>query len=162
MDRKTIKFEYPSLDFTNLKRYKRIAIDGDLGAGKSTLALNLALAISARVVHLDCFLLGNGNSYLEQLDYSKLARSLACKHDRCLIVEGVCLLSALKRVGFEIDFLIFCKKYDFGRWQYDGLESGTGKTLISDRRAKEVEKYYREFRPFAICNEVICRDEDYK
>jgi adenylate kinase family enzyme len=87
------------------RRPQLIAIDGFLGAGKSTLAKRIAEDVEYRCINLDDFVPPNEGRFASNLDFSRLSESL--KGDHLTIVEGVCVLSVLKRIGLKCDMLIF-------------------------------------------------------
>lgn len=86
------------------RRPSVIAVDGVPGGGKSTLARRIADALGFRCVHLDDFLEPHRGTFLANLDYARLRRALA---EPPLVVEGVCVLSVLERLGVDRDALVF-------------------------------------------------------
>lgn len=91
-----------------------IGIDGTDGAGKTRLANELAKMLDFHLVHLDDFLDKNRGGFLDYLDYSKIKYSL--KSHRMCLVEGICLLDVMERIGFNLDFLIYIKRQQYGVW----------------------------------------------
>jgi hypothetical protein len=128
-----------------------IAIDGYPGAGKSTVAREVAARLGVQCVHLDDFLLRNRGSFLKCLKYAELAASL---HSRPLVVEGVCLLAVLDRIGVIPDVVVYVRAVDATnqRSKNAGIVKG-GTARSSPGRegglAEEVADYHRDFRPIA-------------
>ena len=83
-----------------------IALDGLPGAGKSRLAVKLSALLSVRSVHLDDYLVRNSLGFIDHLNYRELRRALSL---RPVIVEGVCMLDVLDRVGLRPDQLVYLK-----------------------------------------------------
>jgi len=89
-----------------------VVIDGIDGCGKTTMTDSLVPKLDAAVIHLDDFVEKNEHGfYLDFIDYEKLAKELeaASSQRRCVIVEGVCALGALQRVGVEADYHVYIK-----------------------------------------------------
>ncbi len=93
---------------------KLIGIDGLDGIGKTPLANLLARRLNANVVSLDSYLVKNQDKYIDALTEEVNAALFETKG--VTIVEGVCLLAAAKRFGFELDFLVYLKKTHNGLW----------------------------------------------
>lgn len=81
-----------------------IALDGLPGAGKSTLAVRLSVLMGTRSVHLDDYLVRNSIDFTNHLKYGELRRALLV---RPVVVEGVCILDVLDRVGLRPDQLLY-------------------------------------------------------
>jgi Cdc6-like AAA superfamily ATPase len=63
------------MDYTQLPAtWSRIIIDGDPGAGKTTLAKEIARECGAKVISFDEYLRGSRENYLQQLNYEKLQK----------------------------------------------------------------------------------------
>ncbi len=77
-----------------------IAIDGHLGAGKTWVADRLGQRHGLPVVHVDDYLLPGRRAYVAALRLTELAATLG-RHRGKIIIEGVCLLDVLARVGRE-------------------------------------------------------------
>jgi adenylate kinase family enzyme len=92
------------LSVISTDRPRLIAIDGLLGAGKSTLAKRIEQSLGYRCVHLDDFVQPHQGKFFSSLDFSRLENGLAGEH---VVVEGVCVLAVLERVGLSSDMLVF-------------------------------------------------------
>jgi Cdc6-like AAA superfamily ATPase len=93
-----------------------IGIDGKDGTGKTTLARHIANRIGGEVVSLDDYLEKQKGSYIPHLRFEEIRRELSSKQGP-IVLEGVCLLAAVKRIGITTDKLIYVKgvRRD-GRW----------------------------------------------
>jgi hypothetical protein len=83
-----------------------IAIDGADGIGKSSLASWLAWQLGIPTVHLDLFL---GRPGSIQWRVEDLKRTVDCRGERPLIVEGALVLDALEQIESKADFVVFVK-----------------------------------------------------
>ena len=144
-------FRLESLDFSKLSACFCIVIDGDDGAGKTRSAKRLAQLLGAEVIAFDDFLLGNTDPYCEQMDYVALRSKISTGRQK-VILEGVCALKVLAKIGVHHDYLIFMKRYcDSLGWEYGHWLAGK-EELPQGKLQKEILQYYEEFRPFKICN----------
>jgi hypothetical protein len=84
-----------------------IALDGLPGAGKSTLAVRLSVLMGTRSVHLDDYLVRNSIGFTDHLAYEELRRALLV---RPVVVEGVCILDVLGRLGLRPDQLLYLQE----------------------------------------------------
>ena len=130
-----------------------IGIDGDSGAGKTSLALELQSTLGGQVISLDCclndFIPGNGAPppYVSQINKDLLRERLNLAIVKPLIIEGVLLLDVLATVNFRPDYLIFATSEIEGRWQYEQyLRSST--IQPKSQLTREIADYYRIRRPF--------------
>ncbi len=141
----------------------RIAIDGDHGAGKSTLAKALAFALQFQYIELDSYLERNQRAYVDYIDYGSLA--VALKTTQSFVIEGVCLLEVLERVNFRPQANIYLKRMRYGIWadeeRFDIFEP-LDEVLVKAREMaslfsstpvvclgldEEVIRYHARFRP---------------
>lgn len=118
-----------------------IAIDGYHGIGKSTIAREVAARLHLPCVHLDDFLVRNQGAFLECLRYEQLSLALC---QRPVMVEGVCLLAALKRLAITADVLVYVRAAELVRIsekEPDDIRSRETQLL------REVKDYHRQFEP---------------
>ncbi len=94
--------------------YKRIGLDGKDGVGKSTLAQTIVKDTGFSIVELDSFLEKDRGGFIEFLRYDELKDALDVKS---FVVEGVCLLEALGRIGCELDLLVYVRRLRYGVWR---------------------------------------------
>ena len=93
-----------------------IGVDGDIGAGKTTLADWLATRLSCSVIRLDDHAVRDAPGYAANLRIGALTSKLP-PEGSVVIVEGICLLDACNRVGIQLSKLIYIKKLDrFQTW----------------------------------------------
>ena len=86
-----------------------IAIDGDLGAGKTTLSESLKQKYGIRSVNVDDYLEGRRGEYVPALDLEGLKKSIE-NGSFPVIVEGVCMLDIFSKIGIEPEVHIFVEK----------------------------------------------------
>jgi hypothetical protein len=84
-----------------------IGIDGDPGAGKSTLAKEIRELVGGTIIALDDFLCVPGQPYLSQYKASDLAEHFRRSHPIPKIIEGVVLLDALDFLDTNADGICF-------------------------------------------------------
>ena len=121
-----------------------IAIDGTDGVGKTTLAVALQNSLGGTLVSLDDFVLEKHGGYVPYLKTVELKAVLETIN-RPIIVEGVCVLSALERVFHERNVLIYVKRLaSYGYWHDEDVCDPTEpvEELIA-RRAEEVGSFAR-------------------
>ena len=143
-----------------MRSRRRIAIDGDPGSGKTTLAKKLGSELGSKAFSLDDYLCEDGRPYLAQIKYEELARDIADNGEAPAVVEGVCLLKALAKIGFHHDFLIFSKMFIHGRREFDDYSDPRARLPKSSLR-REIVDYYRECQPETVCNLVTSLSIDF-
>ncbi len=150
-----ISFDPAQIDFSHLRSRRRIAIDGDPGSGKTTLAKKLESGLGAKAFSLDDYLYEDGRPYLAQIKYEGLARDIAVSGEAPVVVEGVCLLKALAKICFHYDYLIFAMFFIHGRREFDDY-SDPRIRLPKSSLQREIVEYYRECRPEKVCDLARC------
>lgn len=83
-----------------------IAIDGELGAGKSTFTNEIAENLSVSVIHVDDFILERSGCYVEALNIDKL-KQVINELGLPIIIEGVCLLDVLNKLHLTPSYHFF-------------------------------------------------------
>lgn len=140
-----------------------IGIDGLDGCRKTTLAFELAGHTHYQVISLDKFLDTNKGAYVDHIDFDGLRRAAQRQNS---IVEGVCLLEVLERVGLKLDLAIYVQRYRHGLWADEdwlGLDQniedyleklGIATELVSGEESErkedlstEIIRYHHEFHP---------------
>jgi len=134
---------------------RRIVIDGDPGAGKTTLSEIMARQISAKVISLDKYIPGNGSAHIEQIDCARLSLDiLSAADDRVAIIEGVCILQIMSKIEVGQDYHIFlkfmngCLDWELGEW----LKRLS--PLPKSKLRREVVQYYKAYRPYETCDTI--------
>ena len=141
------KIAMESLDCSKLASYSRIIIDGDPGAGKTTLARKLSKELGVKFISLDCFLEKNGAPYCEQIKYEILQKVIS-KNPR-IIIEGVCALKILAKIDMVYDCHIFIQRFNgLLGWEFGDYLTPAFRKRLKSKLAIEVVKYYEEFKPF--------------
>ena len=122
-----------------------IALDGLPGAGKSRLAVRLSALLKVRSVHLDDYLVRNSVGFVDHLDDGELRRALLV---RPVIVEGVCMLDVLDRIGLRPDPLVYLQAPTSARY----LDA-------SHPLLREVHAYTERAHPAGRATFVLMRSE---
>jgi hypothetical protein len=120
-----------------------VGVDGDLGAGKTTIATQIAERVRCDCIHLDSFLLQGRESFLPSLDYQRLATAVSSRTGT-VVLEGVCLLAALQRLRVIPDYLVFVESEDRFR-----------NTPRSHLLGREVGTYFAKYSPRSKANAII-------
>jgi ABC-type dipeptide/oligopeptide/nickel transport system ATPase component len=103
-----------------------IGIDGKDGIGKSTLAQELSRLINAKLISLDDYLIRNQDKYVDSLKIDEIIDAIKSTTD-IIIIEGVCLLAAIDRIGARLNDLVYVKRTSHGIW-VDEDTCGSAKT----------------------------------
>src|SRR5712691_2430398 len=116
-----------------------VTVDGWSGSGKTTLAKGLADALGLEHHELDDYLHEHSGGFLEHLDYPKLMTALkeGLKRPRPILLDGICVLEVLARIGLEPDAKIYVRRIGASGIWYDGLKldpSRTAEQVIEEDR----------------------------
>lgn len=123
-----------------------LGVDGVDGAGKSRLAIELAARLKARVVHLDDFLERDQGLYVAALRVRELWGTIEPESGP-MIVEGVCLLAALERIGVRASRLVYVKRMSpAGSWADEACcEAPDGAEAVIEARRAELADFEAVF-----------------
>ena len=158
--------------------FRRIGVDGTDGVGKTTLAAALSELLGAPAINLDSHLVKNQGCFIEHLDYAGLKEEID-ESDR-FIVEGVCLLQVLQRIGTNVDAFVYVKRRHLGLWADERELSVEGdiETFIQGEietarlvnkieglnekveglgLSEEIIRYHAEFKPQEKANAIYWR-----
>jgi hypothetical protein len=127
--------------------HRIIAVDGDLGAGKTQVASRLAAALSLPCIHLDDYLARGREAFLGNLDYENVERKID-QYESALVIEGVCLLAVLARLHRIPDYLIFVEP-----------EPRFADARKSPILVDEVQDYFREHSPRSKANAIVSLEQ---
>ena len=127
--------------YTRNRRFRLLAIDGPPGSGKTYAAQYLANELQTPCIHVDDFLVEHKGGYVNYIRYDDLEVALA---DGPAIIEGVCLLEILERIGASADLFIYVSPARSARDTRDA----------SDLKL-EVSQYYARHRPVDIADIVL-------
>ncbi len=146
--------EPATIDTALMQSASIITIDGDTGAGKSSLGKELAQRLGGEHVEVDSFLLGNREPYLKQLNKEDLTAHLEAIRQHPIIVEGILLLDVLDNLQIRADYLVFAKKFINGQREQDKY------LLYPDwlpraQCAREIAEYYRRQKPWLKANLAV-------
>jgi uridine kinase len=125
-----------------------IGIDGRDGSGKSPLARELATELGYTHIELDDeeYLRENRGQFVPHIKYDKVREKID-NAQNTIILDGVCLLSVLKRLGRDPDLLIYVKRTaSCGEWRdeeecdvNDDIDGFIAKENEKNRRFGEAE-----------------------
>lgn len=110
-----------------------VAVDGVTGAGKTTLATQVAPLLKAQPVDLDDFLNKPISTYVEYLRLDELHAVLSAAPG-AVVLSGVCVLEALHRIGMAPDILVYVKRFseEWGWEDEDEIMMGQqGEALVA-------------------------------
>jgi hypothetical protein len=155
-----------------LRNYRIIAIDGDSGVGKTTLAKYLRDELHCRLISLDSHIQSNQNSFINSFDINKLSKSIKDTINDKVIIEGVCLLHFLSLIEIGYDVLVYCRHISAfnGEW-YDSISLNIDnpdeyqveinkikqdiKRLNLSNLKLEIIEYHYKYRPYEKCNYIF-------
>ena len=139
----------------------RIIVDGDPGAGKTTLAGKIANDLAYKVISFDDYLPGDFEGepkpYVDQIGYDALQKEILASEEK-IVIEGVLALKVLAKLNVRQDYHIFMKRYDGDIGWVFGQYLGERSRPPRDKFWQEIVEYYKELKPFDICNLLLSRD----
>jgi hypothetical protein len=153
-------FHPETIDTSKLAACQCIVIDGDDGSGKTPLARKIAGALGAKLISLDQYLSEDGRPYCDQIKHDSLKNDIMLGGQK-VVIEGVCALKVLAKIGVGYDHHIFTKRVMFGKPAYDEyLDERI--PLPKSKTARDIVLYYRELKPFDRCDETQTRYIDFE
>ncbi|MFQ5863424.1 MAG: P-loop NTPase fold protein, partial [Candidatus Brocadiales bacterium] len=145
-----------------MNNFMVVGLDGVYGAGKTTLAKNLAEKLSSEIIELDKFVARGQGGYVEYINYSSLKQAIdgARKQETSVIVDGVCLLKVLRRIDVKLDILIYVKQMrPDGSWLDEDelglLNNKVGRKYSVKLLIHEIKEYHLEYAPIGRANYVF-------
>lgn len=148
------------------KHPKIVSIDGNMGAGKSTLAREIVDRLGFEIFDLDSYLSGKvtvGKGYVETICLDPLLRDIqeALSKGCDILVEGVCVLNVLEMIGFSPSVKIYVDEVDFASNSNFALQRSSTEILedIPENAflSCEIQRYHKQVKPCEIADIVFER-----
>jgi uridine kinase len=153
-----------------------IGIDGVMGAGKTTLAQNILQQIPGILFGIDEYLDKHKGQYQKHIFYSKLINDIEYRiyeGDKRFIIEGICLLSILKKIGITPNVIIYIKHLtELGCWDDQeicdpsiSMEEANNNICKFETKPgqgdkdRELAEYHRKFQPIQKADIVFIYHE---
>ena len=136
-----------------------IGIDGKDSSGKTPIARELRAVLGAEIQELDDLLTENKGAFVNFINYKKLKEKIemAQAAEKTIVVEGVCLLKVLERLGSQLDILVYVKRLNSSGSWVEGFvctpqdDPGARETVLRIARpgtlAFEVIEYHQNYKP---------------
>ncbi|MDQ5849754.1 MAG: hypothetical protein M3544_12420 [Pseudomonadota bacterium] len=160
------------------RKSKRVGIDGTHDSGKSTVARAVAGILGVKLFSLDDYLVKEQGGFLEFIEYDRLRGDVGAVD--AYVIEGVCLLHALKRATVAIDSLVYVKRLQLGLWadeteleidepleaflekerELTAIVAGDGEPVSDLGLDGEIIRYHYVARPQDVADIVFLRDDD--
>lgn len=135
------------IEEVKLKHPSIVAVDGDLGVGKTTIANQLSTFLQWPCLHLDSYLLRGKSTFVPSIQYKKLYADLKIERGP-IIIEGLCVLAVLKRISVVPDYLIFVIP-----------EIRARHVSISPILKSEVGRYFSRYGPRTNANSILSLED---
>ena len=143
---------------------RRVGIDGCSGAGKTTLAQQLAELLDGKRLDFDDYV-NKGNGFIKGLRLGELKKFINGDSTDFLFLSGICMLAVLKRIEIKADLLIYVERRSSRTripgdlrildCQVDGVAHLDG----YDDLYKEVGRYHAQFKPRCKADIIFPRYE---
>ncbi len=124
------------MDLVSSGNYSVIAIDGNDGVGKSTLADALSKKFGYKHINLDNFLSKKKGGYLKYLNFKNIEAEVRKRSNKKIVIEGVLMKKVLEEINVDPDMFIYISDnvwiYQWSE-EYDGEYSKmTFEEIIKD------------------------------
>ncbi|MFZ5813578.1 MAG: shikimate kinase [Thermodesulfobacteriota bacterium] len=143
-----------------------VSIDGNMGVGKSTLAREIADGLGFDIFDLDCYLsekVTAENGYVGTICFNNLLRDVeeSLFSMRSIIVEGVCVLNVLERIGINPSVKIYVDEIDFAA-DSNFVRQRSSTVILEDipngaYLSCEIQRYHKSMTPYKIADIVFER-----
>lgn len=160
------------------KGYRRIAVDGTNGAGKSTVSADLANELGFAHINLDEYLDKNKGGFLEYLQYDDVKKDLLNLDG--LVLDGICLLKVLDTIDMSVDVLVYVKRMRHGLWADESeceIDCEIEEFIAKEKEiiqlierteelpetlglAEEIIRYHAEYEPYIKADITYERKDD--
>lgn len=101
-----------------------IGIDGFMESGKSRFVMQLASELGGFRISFDSYLEPGSDEphYIDKLHLKYLSEDLKKIREKfqIIVIEGICLLEVLDRIGFQLDYKLYVKRIGINGLWYDG------------------------------------------
>ena len=148
------------IDGLQSKKRSIIAIDGDAGTGKTNLSCYIGCKLIKNVINLDDFLIPKQDCFVGALLIDRLKQRINILKNP--IIEGVCVLEVLEKLGIIDYVLIYCKEIseNIGNWssayRLDIDDEADCQKQIQQHHGLDIEiiRYHYKYRPFEKANYI--------
>ena len=113
-------FNYVTLCVDERRKGVVISIDGVNGSGKSYLSSFLSKKNGYSYIDIDGdYLIPNKGKYIDFIRYNELKAKITSllTVNKIIVVDGICILKVLNRIGFNSDIKIYVKKLRLDLWR---------------------------------------------
>lgn len=113
-------FNYVTLCVDERRKGVVISIDGVNGSGKSYLSSFLSKKNGYSYIDIDGdYLIPNKGKYIDFIRYHELKAKITSllTVNKIIVVDGICILKVLNRIGFNSDIKIYVKKLRLDLWR---------------------------------------------
>jgi len=102
------------------KKLYLISVDGLSGIGKSFLSKKISEIKNCKYIDIDGdYLIPNDGLYLDFIKYEKLKNDIfeIISNEKIAVVDGICILEVLNRIGFKPDLKVYVKRIHIQQWR---------------------------------------------
>lgn len=102
------------------KNLHLVSIDGFSGSGKSYLSKVIVESNSYSYIDIDGdYLVANNGRYIDFIKYEKLKSDIFnfISNEDKVVIDGICILKVLERIGFKPDIKIYVKGIHNNQWR---------------------------------------------
>ena len=145
-----------------------VTLDGDLHAGKTTLAREVGKALGRPVLDLDCYLTRQQGIFVNALRITELTRDIgkALGNSSVVLLSGVCMLRVLEVAKLDKSLSVYVRRLSpMGiPNDLDTTDAENGKPFDNDPDIpaifKEIHTYHTDYRPLTHADIIFLRTAD--